>query len=73
VNRVVVASDMMASVGYDSSTAVLEVEFRSGSVYEYLDVPRGHYDALLAAPSKGRYFNASLRGKFHHRRRPFVG
>lgn len=73
MNRVVVASDMMSSVGYDSSSAVLEVEFRNGSVYEYLDVPRDHYDALLAAPSKGRYFNARLRGKFQHRRLPFVG
>lgn len=73
MNHVVVVSDMMSSVGYDSSTAVLEVEFRNGYVYEYFDVPRDHYDALLAAPSKGRYFNASLRGKFHHRRLKIVG
>lgn len=73
MNRVTVVSDMMSSVGYDSSTAVLEVEFRNGHVYEYLNVPRAHHDALLSAPSKGRYFNASLRGKFHHQRLAFVG
>lgn len=73
MNRVVVVSDMMSSVGYDSSTAVIEVEFRNGYIYQYLDVPRDHYDALLAATSKGRYFNACLRGKFRHRRLTFFG
>ena len=68
MNRVVVVSDMMSSVGYDPNTAVLEVEFRSGSVYQYLDVPRDHYVALLGAASKGRFFNASLRPTFRCRR-----
>lgn len=68
MTRLSVASDVMCSVGYDSSTAVLRVEFRNGSVYEYIDVPRHHYDALLAAPSKGRYFNACLRGTFPYHR-----
>lgn len=72
-NRVVIVSDKMSSAAYDSTTAVLEVEFSNGYVYEYLGVPRDHYDALLAAPSKGRYFNNGLRGKFLHRRRVFAG
>jgi hypothetical protein len=64
MNRVDVVSDMMSSVGYDPTTAVLEVEFRSGSVYQYFDVPPDHYVALLAATSKGRFFNARLRPVF---------
>jgi hypothetical protein len=68
VNRVAVVSDMMSSAGYDPSTAVLEVEFCSGSVYQYFDVPPEHYVALLAATSKGRFFNARLRPMFRCRR-----
>ena len=68
MTRISVASAMMYSVGYDSVGAVLEVEFRNGSVYEYLDVPAQHYAALLAAASKGQFFNACVRGVFAFRR-----
>ena len=68
MNRISVASDVMSSVGYDSAAAVLEIEFRNGSVYEYLEVPSGHYDALLDAASKGRFFNACVRPAFRFRR-----
>lgn len=68
MNRVDVASDVMASVGYDATTAVLEVEFRSGAVYQYIDVPAEQHAALVLAASKGRFFNAHVRPKFHFRR-----
>jgi len=68
VKRISVASDMMNSVRYDSASGILEVEFSSGSVYEYLDVPPDHYAALLVATSKGRFFNARTRGAFLFRR-----
>ena len=68
MNRVDVVSDVMSSVGYNPTTAVLEVEFCNGSVYEYFDVPHNHYAALLAATSKGRFFNAHLRTAFRCRR-----
>lgn len=68
MTRTSVASDMMSSVGYDPAGAVLEVEFRNRSVYEYMDVPAHHYDALLAAVSKGQFFNACVRGVFAFRR-----
>ena len=68
MNRTSVASVMMASVGYDPAGAILEVEFRNGSVYEYLNVPPHHYDVLLAADSKGKFFNACVRGVFPFRR-----
>jgi hypothetical protein len=64
MNRVAVVSDMMSSVGYDTTAAVLEIEFCSGSVYQYFDVPPDHYVALLVATSKGRFFNAQLRPVF---------
>jgi hypothetical protein len=59
---------MMVSIGYDSTRETLEIEFKSGEVYQYLDVPERVYDALQAAPSKGRYFRAMIVDAYEHAR-----
>lgn len=47
-------SSMILSVGYDSASRVLEVEFRRGSrIYRHFDVPEFLYQGLIAARSKG--------------------
>jgi hypothetical protein len=51
----------MRSVGYDQKSQVLEVEFQSGVIYRYLDIPPALYKALWEAESKGRYFNSEIR------------
>lgn len=50
----------MRSVGYDARSRILEIEFDSGSVYQYLGVPTW-YEGLRRAESKGRYFNTEIR------------
>ena len=40
---------------------MLEIEFDSGAVYQYLEVPVRIYEQLLRAESKGRYFNSEIR------------
>ena len=63
MNRTEVDSSQIKSVGYDEATLMLEVEFRySGSVYTYFDVPKSEYDAMMAAESVGKYFNANIKG-----------
>lgn len=52
----VISSDL-ASVGYDSVSQILEVEFTSGSVYEYSGVPASIHAGLMSASSLGRFFN----------------
>ena len=61
MNRDPVSSSDIRSVGYDSDSLMLEVEFLSGAVYQYANVPAAVYHGLLAAPSKGRYFNQFIR------------
>lgn len=64
----VVSSDL-ASVGYDESSQILEVEFTNGAVYEYLRVPPGIHASLMSAPSHGRFFNEYVKkGGFAYRR-----
>lgn len=59
-----VQSSSIASVGYAGATATLEIEFRTGRVYRFFAVPSSVYDGLLAADSKGAYFNRFIRDRF---------
>lgn len=54
----------MRSVGYDLAEQVLEVEFTSGAIYQYLDVPAAVFDHPMCAESKGRYFNQEVRDNY---------
>jgi hypothetical protein len=56
-----VESSVIHAVGH---TRVLEIEFESGRVYQYFDVPQDIYDSMLQSDSKGRYFNQHIRGKY---------
>jgi hypothetical protein len=57
-------SNTLAFVSYDLGQRVLDLEFRRGAVYRYFDVPPSIHDALLAADSKGRFFNRHIRNHF---------
>jgi hypothetical protein len=61
-------SSSVASVGYDASARVLEVEFRNGGVYQYLDVQGEEYDEFSEADSKGRYLNTEIKPNHRYRR-----
>ena len=54
--RISLESSTLASVLYLPTQRELELEFRSGEIYRYLDVSPQAYNELLAAPSKGFYF-----------------
>jgi hypothetical protein len=64
VRRIPVASSMMVEVGYDAAQRILEIEFRTGGVYRYLDVPEQVFRDLLDARSKGRFFQANIEGLY---------
>ncbi|MFC7157364.1 KTSC domain-containing protein [Halomarina halobia] len=66
--RIPVSSSSIESVGYDDAEMTLEIAFEGDRVYRYLDVPRGVYEGILSASSKGRYFHDHVRGKFHYLR-----
>jgi hypothetical protein len=63
-----VNSSELRSVGYELDISVLEAEFHSGEIYQYLDVPAKLVLELLEAESIGRYFNAHIRSKFKFRK-----
>ncbi|TLN27274.1 KTSC domain-containing protein [bacterium] len=66
MNRTPVVSSNLASVGYDAGSMTLEVEFRSGSVYQYFDVPAVEFEQLLSAASVGQYFCRFIRDCYRY-------
>lgn len=60
----ILESTTLATVAYDAARALLQVEFVDRAVYQYFGVPAEVHDALLRAPSKGRFFNSAIRGRF---------
>ncbi len=57
-------STTVRSVGYETKSKVLEIEFQSGVVYQYLQVPPEVHKAFLRAKSKGQYFNGEIRDDY---------
>lgn len=59
-----IESTVLASITYDEPHQLLLVEFRAGAIYCYWAVPLTVHEGLLAAPSKGAYFNHFVRAQF---------
>ena len=57
MERSPVQSSNVASIGYDRDSSTLEIEFVSGSIYQYLNVPESIFTGLMNAPSKGSFLD----------------
>lgn len=68
MDRRVVQSSNVASIGYDEASSTLEVEFQSGAIYQYYGVPQNIYEQLMQAPSKGQFINAYIKNAFPYSR-----
>ncbi|HEU4325890.1 MAG TPA: KTSC domain-containing protein [Roseiflexaceae bacterium] len=68
MERQPVDSRGLREVGYDPQRRELEVQFRDRKVYRYSEVPEEVYRALLAADSKGRYFNEQIKERYGYLR-----
>ncbi|MCB0711737.1 MAG: KTSC domain-containing protein [Ignavibacteriae bacterium] len=64
MHRVPVSSSNVISIGYDSSTSTLEVEFHGGRVYQYHAVPESVYHNLMSAASIGSYINHHIKNTY---------
>ena len=62
--RIALQSSTLPAATYQDPCACLELEFGSGAIYRYRDVPAQIYLELLRAESKGRYFNQHIRNRF---------
>lgn len=68
MDRRLVSSSSVRSVGYDSDRQVLEVEFKPGSIYQYDGVPELLFTGLVNASSVGKYLNQNIKDRYSCRR-----
>jgi KTSC domain len=66
MKRVPVDSTSLDSIGYDAVSMILEIEFISGKVYRYFDVPQSVHAEMMDADSKGQFFNTRIRNNFRY-------
>ena len=57
-------STVIASVSYSTETRILNIQFVSGFVYAYKNVPEEIYNQLRTSKSKGIYFNTHIKDKY---------
>ena len=69
MERQYVNSSMITSIGYDSDTSTLEVEFKSnGTIWDYPDFPEYLWYEFEASDSKGKFFNQFIKGRYNEYR-----
>lgn len=61
-------STVIAHIDYDALKTILTIQFVSGVVYEYLQVPETVYLSLKQSREKGVYLNKHIKGKFRYRK-----
>lgn len=66
MDRIPVSSSNLSSVGYDEDDRILEIEFNSGGVYQYYDVPHRIHQELMNASSHGKYFHSNIKDNFRY-------
>jgi KTSC domain len=59
-----VCSSMAAKVGYDNDREILEIEFNSGSVYQYSAVEPEIWECLRSTDSIGEFYNDAIKGYY---------
>jgi hypothetical protein len=64
MERTKVESTILLSIGYEPDSELLELEFLSGAIYGYLDVPPYAYMALMESNSKDAYFEKFIHDKY---------
>ena len=68
MHRIPVTSSNISSIGYDPATAILEIEFLSGGVYQYFDVPEHIHQDLMNASSHGEFFSEYIKSSYRYQK-----
>lgn len=68
MRRETVSSTNISEIGYDNDRRIVEVVFKSGTIYQYFDVPEPVYQELRRASSIGQYLNTNIKGQYRYAR-----
>jgi len=61
-------SSVVRKMDYDCAHQRLRVEYVSGNIYDYFNVPAEVYEAMVRAGSKGVFLNQHIKGHYSFER-----
>jgi hypothetical protein len=64
VQRQLVESSIIRSIGYDAANLVLQIEFTRGIIRDYEDVPVTVFEEMMNARSKGKFYLKNIKNNF---------
>lgn len=64
MDRQYVDSSMISSIGYDSQSSTLEIEFKGGVVWDYPGFPEYLWYEFEASDSKGKFFHQNIKEQY---------
>ncbi len=68
MNRTTVGSPGIAQVGYEEGSETLEIEFVSGKVFQFYNVPLKLFDQLMKSSQKELYYESNILVRFPYTR-----
>jgi len=57
-------SSNLTRAKYDTEKRELDVIFKNGSIYQYIDVPWNIFTSFRLSESQGKYFSAEIKNKY---------
>jgi len=64
MDRKSIGSSMIRSIGYDADNSTLEIEFNSGSVWQYFDFPESLWYEFESSESQGTFFHREIKNQY---------
>lgn len=61
-------SAVIAAYHYNADKQILEIEYHSGKIYHYLNVPEKVYREMRSTMVKGIWFNRNIKGKYEFKK-----
>lgn len=64
MNRTIIESSMIRSIGYDADNSTLEIEFNSGAIWQYFDFPESIWYEFEGSDSQGKFFRREIKNQY---------
>jgi hypothetical protein len=64
MNRTIIESSMIRSIGYDADNSTLEIEFNSGAIWQYFDFPESIWYEFEGTDSQGKFFHREIKNQY---------
>ena len=68
MHRTAITANGIAQVGYEDGSEILEIEFTSGNVFQFFNVPPRMFHQLMDTPFKEFYYQNNIHDRFPYKR-----